>query len=98
VTSDSIAAWLTGQLGARLLVLLKDRQGMTGLASVSSASPGAMTIAELAASPGVDAYLDELLGDSAFDLWAIDGERPERLTELLETGKTEGVRLARPGP
>jgi aspartokinase-like uncharacterized kinase len=97
VTSDSIAAWLTGQLGARLLVLLKDRQGMTGLASVSSASPGAMTIAELAASPGVDAYLDELLGDSAFDLWVIDGERPERLTELLETGKTEGVRLARPG-
>jgi len=98
VTSDSIAAWLTGQVGARLLVLLKDRHGMASLASAASpASRGALTLAELTASPGVDAYLDKLLGDSVFDLWAIDGERPERLTELLETGKTEGVRLARPG-
>jgi aspartokinase-like uncharacterized kinase len=56
-----------------------------------------MTLAELAASPGVDAYLAELLGDPAFDLWIVDGERPERLAELLETGQTEGVRLARPG-
>ena len=57
-----------------------------------------MTVAELAASSGVDGHLAELLAaDPAFDLWIIDGERPERLTELLETGRTEGVRLARPG-
>ena len=100
VTSDSIAAWLTGQVGARLLVLLKDRHGMASLASAPASAPaGAMTVAELAASAGVDGHLAELLvGDPAFDLWIIDGERPERLTELLETGKTEGVRLARPGP
>jgi aspartokinase-like uncharacterized kinase len=101
VTSDSIAAWLAVAVGARLLVLLKDRHGMAGLGSVasatSSARPGAMTLAELAASPGVDAHLAELLGDSAFDLWILDGEHPERLAELLETGQTEGVRLARPG-
>jgi len=101
VTSDSIAAWLTGVVGARLLVLLKDRHGMTGLASAASAAspapPGALTLAELAASPGVDGHLAELLGDPAFDLWIVDGGRPELLTELLETGKTEGVRLARPG-
>jgi len=101
VTSDSIAAWLTGQVGARLLVLLKDRRGMASLASAaassSPASPHAMTVTELAAAAGVDGHLAELLGDPAFDLWIVDGERPERLTELLETGTTEGVRLARPG-
>ena len=98
VTSDSIAAWLTGLVGARLLVLLKDRHGMASLASAaSSAPPAVMTVAELAAACGVDGHLAELLGDPAFDLWIIDGERPERLTELLETGGTEGVRLARPG-
>jgi len=98
VTSDSIAAWLTGLVGARLLVLLKDRHGMASLASAaSSAPPGAMTVAELAAASGVDGHLAELLGDPAFDLWIIDGGRPERLTELLETGTTEGIRLARSG-
>ncbi len=98
VTSDSIAAWLTGQVGARLLVLLKDRRGMASLASTAwSAPPRAMTVAQLAASSGVDAHLVELLGDPAFDLWIIDGGRPERLTELLEAGRTEGVKLARPG-
>jgi aspartokinase-like uncharacterized kinase len=98
VTSDSIAAWLTGLVGARLLVLLKDRRGMASLASAaSSAPPAVMTVAELATASGVDGHLAELLGDPAFDLWIVDGGRPERLTELLETGGTEGVRLARPG-
>jgi len=98
VTSDSIAAWLTGQVGARLLVLLKDHHGMASLAaSAASAPPSVMTVAELASSFGVDGHLAELLAEPAFDLWIIDGERPERLIELLETGRTEGVRLARPG-
>ena len=97
VTSDSIAAWLTGLVGAPLLVFLKDRHGMASLASAAlSAAPGAMTAAELAASSGVDDHLADLLADAAFDLWIIDGERPERLGELLETGETRGVRLARP--
>jgi aspartokinase-like uncharacterized kinase len=79
-------------------VLLKDRHGMACLASAASSAPAsAMTVVELAASSAVDGHLAELLSDSVFDLWIIDGERPERLTELLETGMTEGVRLARPG-
>ena len=50
-------------------------------------------------SPGVDRRLAGLLAaDPTFDLWIIDGERPERLTELLRTGRTEGVSLARRGP
>ena len=97
VTSDSIAAWLTREVGARLLVLLKDRHGMASLAPAASSSPGAMSVAELAASGGVDDQFAELLGDRGFGLWIIDGERPARLAELLVAGKTEGVRLARPG-
>jgi 5-(aminomethyl)-3-furanmethanol phosphate kinase len=100
VTSDSIAAWLTGQVGARLLVLLKDRHGMASFAAgPASASAGAMTVAELASSSGVDRRLAGLLAaDPTYDLWIIDGERPERLTELLEAGRTEGISVARPGP
>ncbi|MBE0528693.1 MAG: hypothetical protein IH629_05780 [Thermoleophilia bacterium] len=95
VTSDSIAAWLTGQLHSRLLVLLKDRHGMAVLtAALADGAPGVVTRAEIAASRGVDGHLAELLGDASFDLWAIDGDHPERLTELLETGNTQGVRLA----
>ena len=100
VTSDSIAAWLTGQVGARLLVLLKDGRGMASFAATpESAPPGAITVAELASSSGVDRRLAGLLAaDPTYDLWIIDGEHPERLTELLEAGRTEGVSVARPGP
>lgn len=99
VTSDSIAAWLTARAGARLLVLLKDHRGMAGLSSApASARTSVVTVAELAASRAVDDHMAELLGDAQFDLWAIDGEHAERLTELLETGNTEGVKLARRDP
>lgn len=99
VTSDSIAGWLTQQVGGRRLVLLKDRHGMALLTpTTADDSPAVVTVAQVAASHGVDAHLVELLGDDAFDLWAIDGEHPERLTQLLETGDTEGVRLARQAP
>ena len=98
VTSDSIAAWLTQKVGADLLVLLKDSRGMASLAHAGSGLPsGELSVAELAAAEGVDGHLAELAGAASFRLWIIDGERPERLAELLETGRTEGVRLARPG-
>ena len=100
VTSDSIAAWLTREAGAPLLVLLKDRHGMAALeaaASTSPAPPHTLRVAELAAAEAVDGHLCELLGHAAFALWMVDGERPERLAELLDTGSTQGVRLERPG-
>lgn len=96
VTSDSIAAWLTGLTDARLLVLLKDRHGVADLASMASSDR--ISVAEMAASSGVDGHLAELLDVSAFDLWIIDGERPERLKELLDSGEAEGIRLARSVP
>jgi len=97
VTSDSIAAWLAGRVGAALLVLLKDRRGMAGLAS-AVVSTGRVSVSELAAAGVVDEHFAGLLDTSGFGLWIVDGERPERLCELLETGSTEGVRLARRAP
>ena len=99
VTSDSIAAWLAGLADARLLVLLKDRHGMASLSAAAGPSgrSKSLTVAELAAAPGVDDHLGGLLGDAPFDVWILDGERPELLAELMERGTTEGVRLARPG-
>lgn len=99
VTSDSIAAWLAAQVGARLLVLLKDHHGMVRLTTApASAPPPVVTIAELAASRAVDDHLAELLADPGFDVWVIDGERAGRLEALLKTGNTEGVKLARRAP
>ena len=67
--------------------------------AAASASPATrvMTVGELAAATGVDGHLAGLLGDPAFDLWIVDGERPERLDRAARDGETEGVRLARPG-
>ena len=42
---------------------------------------------------GVDAYLARVLSGLALHAWAINGNTPERLGELLETGSTLGTRL-----
>jgi len=95
VTSDSIAAWVAMQLRVRLLVLLKDGHGMAALsASPAGGLAEVVSLSDLAASSGVDDHLTELLGDVTFPVWAIDGTHPQRLTELLESGTTQGVRLA----
>jgi len=99
VTSDSIAAWVTGLAAAPLLVLLKDgigaRTRLTGHAEVPR---GVVTLEQLAGWEAVDGRLAAIAGDAGYELWVLDGEVPERLAELLETGSTEGVRLARAGP
>ncbi len=99
VTSDAIAAWVTERLGGRLLVLLKDHHGMAALAPpAGGALTGAPAPSRPAGPSGVDAHLSARLDEADFDLWAIDGEHERRLIELLETGDTEGVRLARRAP
>lgn len=59
---------------------------------------GTMTAAEIGAWDGVDGYLFRLFDGIAADLWILDGERPERLDELLDRGETEGVRVRRSAP
>ena len=88
VTSDSIAAWIAGQVGAGRLVLVKAVDDLLGHAQ--------LTVAELAAlrPGGVDEYLPTVLERASFETWVISGRDPERLVELLERGTTVGTRVA----
>lgn len=96
VTADSIAAWVARLAGAERLVLLKDRKGLSSpVDGAGGSSLCAVTLDQLAGWKGVDGYLAHLLRGAGFDLWILNGERPECLTELLETGQTEGIRVLR---
>lgn len=98
VTSDAIAAWVCREARAPLLVLLKDGKGMRSTGGTAgSCSAGRLTLAQLAAWPGVDGHLHRLMEDAGCDLWIIDGERPELLAELLDTGRTDGFSVPRGG-
>jgi 5-(aminomethyl)-3-furanmethanol phosphate kinase len=92
VTSDSIAAWVAGQVGARRLVLVKALDGL-----FADGEPLVrLTVGELAAlrPGGVDAYLPTALERASFETWVIGGRDPARVVELLERGTTVGTRIA----
>lgn len=90
VTSDSIAAWVAGQLGARRLVLLKAIDG------VPDGSGGVMRdsgLEALASTGIVDQYF-ATAADPARECWILSGRRPERLAELLRDGRALGTRVS----
>jgi aspartokinase-like uncharacterized kinase len=93
VTSDSIAAWVAGRIGAGRLVLVKGVDGLYADWPPRGEPLARLTVAELAAlrTGGVDAYLPTLLEGARFETWVIG---PTRLKELLEGGTTVGTRIA----
>ncbi len=99
VTSDSLAAWIAGRVGAPRFVLLKD---VDGLFPSSPGQPAAGRIydelspEDLAAHRGgVDETLAAVLAGLDLETWVINGRHPERLAELLATGATVGTRIRR---
>jgi 5-(aminomethyl)-3-furanmethanol phosphate kinase len=96
VTSDSIAAWVAGQLGADRLVLVKEVDGLFAAWPPRGQPLARLTVAELAAlrPGGVDAYLPTALERARFETWVIGGRDPERLVELFERGTTAGTWIA----
>ena len=96
VTSDSIAAWVAGEVGAGRLVLAKEVEGLFAQWPARGDPIARMTAAELAAlrPAGVDEYLPTLLEAATFETWVISGRDPARLAELLEHGTTVGTRVA----
>ena len=80
VTSDSIAAWVAGRIGAGRLVLVKHDEALT---SRGELRPGA-----------VDDYLPTVLADARFETWVVGGRDPDHLAELLDHGTTVGARIA----
>ncbi len=96
VTSDSIAAWVAGQVGADRLVLVKEVDGLFAEWPPSGQPLARLTVAELAAlrPGGVDTYLPTALAQASFETWVIGGRDPERVVELVERGTTVGTRIA----
>jgi aspartokinase-like uncharacterized kinase len=96
VTSDSIAAWVAGQVRADRLVLVKEVEGLFAEWPARGEPLAQLTVAELAAlrPGGVDEYLPTVLEQAGFETWVIGGREPQRLVELLERGTTVGTRIA----
>jgi 5-(aminomethyl)-3-furanmethanol phosphate kinase len=96
VTSDSIAAWVAGQVGADRLVLLKGVDGLFAEWPARGRPVAHLTATELAAlrPAGVDAYLPTALERASFETWVIGGRVPARVVELFERGTTVGTRIA----
>jgi 5-(aminomethyl)-3-furanmethanol phosphate kinase len=91
VTSDTIAAWVSRSANCNRLVLLKDVDGLLG----SDGLIKEMTVEQLAEhAGGVDEYLSNFLESASLEVWIINGLCPERLSELLGTGRTSGTRIA----
>ena len=97
VTSDALAAWLAGLVHAPRLILLKDVDGLFSSDPTQNEMAGLfshITVNELADHRGgVDEYLATVLTSVDIDTWVINGQHPERLTELLQAGRTQGTHI-----
>jgi aspartokinase-like uncharacterized kinase len=98
VTSDTIAAYVAQSVGCRRLVLLKDVDGLLAFEKgdrVPTKLIPNLTVPQLAQiTGGVDGYLAHFLASAPMETWIINGLYPERLSELLNTSRTTGTRIA----
>ncbi len=95
VTSDSIAAWIAGLVGAARFVLLKDVDGLFSDQSDTAQSLPVLRVTELGDQRGgVDEYLSTVLMSYHLEAWVINGQQPDRLVELLRTSQTIGTRIS----
>ncbi len=95
VTSDTIAAYIAVRFEAKLLVLLKDVDGV--LTADPREQPSAMLIPYLSLT-GLARYacVDVAFVKEAARLrrcWILNGQHPERLVTLLRSGKTVGTEI-----
>ena len=99
VTSDSIAAYVAGRLGAGKLVLVTDVDGVfTGDPKVDA---GAELVEELSASgllewgvrTSVDLVLPRVLLKFGLECFVVNGYFPERVAQVLAGKKTVGTHI-----
>jgi aspartokinase-like uncharacterized kinase len=97
VTSDTIAAWISCELSCRRLILLKDVDGLLRSRSSGAAAEEIIdlwTVDQLARhSGGVDDYLARFLNRKKLETWVVNGLKPERISELLDSGITFGTKI-----
>lgn len=85
VTSDSIAAWVAGEMSARQLVLLKAVEPVPAAAAPDQPAglrAGPDDLARLAREGVVDVYLPRAL-PPAVACWVVDGREVERLRAVF---------------
>jgi aspartokinase-like uncharacterized kinase len=97
VTSDTIAAWIARQTQCNRMILLKDVDGLLHMREAPNCSTELIpefTVEQLAQlHGGVDEYFSQFLAAEPLEIWVVNGNHPERLIELIETGHTTGTRI-----
>ena len=89
VTSDSVAAYVAGRLGATKLILVTDVDGVfSGDPKVDKdvellAEGSASGLLELGVRTGVDRFLPRLLLKFGLDCFVVNGRFPERVARVL---------------
>jgi len=95
VTSDSIAAWVAANMGARRLVLLKSLDGAFASARSRHRLPKLLPRARCGELGDlVDPYFARAWRPGT-PCWIVNGKRPERLARLFSTGSTYGTEVIR---
>ena len=92
VTSDSIAAYVAHQIGAGLLVLIKDVDGIIDIKGNMYKEILSEKLSELRESC-VDDMLPILIKKYQGECWIVNGRYPKRLEKLVFEGKTFGTKI-----
>lgn len=92
VTSDSIAAWVAGEVRAGMLVLLKDVDGVFERDRRSGAPRLRRRVARERVRGVVDPCFRLALAPG-MRCWIVNGTRPARVRRLIETGSTYGTEV-----
>lgn len=86
VTSDSIAAWTSGKIGCKRLILVKMVDGIFHRGKLQT-SISTQRLKEMDQSV-VDRKLPELLERAGITCWVMNGKYPERIEGVLKGEKT----------
>ncbi len=92
VTSDSIAAYVAHQLGAGLLVLVKDVDGIIDTEGNVYKEIRSEELSGLGKSC-VDEVLPILIKEYQVECWIVNGRYPKRLEKLVFEGETFGTKI-----
>lgn len=97
VTSDSIAVWLANFVGAKQLVLLKSIDGIFNETQDVHAKAELLESVSLSETVHdgrvVDRAFTSMFNKTELTAWLVNGNHPERLDQLLNTGSTKGTLL-----
>lgn len=93
VTSDSLAAWTCGKIGFDKLILVKRVDGIGKNNKRFLTDLSRQELKNMNQSV-VDSKLPEVLERYGITCWVLNGENPERIEELLKTGRTTGTKIS----